>query len=74
MNTFGHKFVKETNDKIIEMCDKGCCSHKNSGYYFCKICNVEIYFYGDTGHMYNNSLESGEMLTCDEMIVKKLLE
>jgi len=80
MNTFGHIFFRKVNNNQFDEIDaiEDC---EESGYFFCKICKLEIYFYADSKNMYasvpapiNKPMEPNEILTCNEMIIKELLE
>lgn len=76
MNTFGHKFFKDVNNcsdesDAIEIANE-------SGYYICKICNLTVWAYKNLpGHLDSIFLTkmTGKLnITCNEIIIKKLLE
>jgi len=76
MNTLGHKFFKEVNNCPIESDSIEICNESN--YYICKTCNLNVFIF--KASVYNPiSIYSADgygkiTITCNEMIIKKLLE
>ena len=72
MNTLGHSFFRKVNNNQFDELDK-LHPASWSGYFFCKICGIEIYHNRFSKKLYYEYTTLLNM-NCNQFIIKKLLE
>ena len=77
MNTLGHTFYKNMSRKIKfdDIKDK-IEFEKDAGYYYCKICGINIYYYKHMDKIVYTDIKFPTTLdiSCNEQQIKNLLE